>query len=143
MLISTRGTYALRILVELARGGEGEYICLGSIAAQQGISRKYLDQIVPELTRSGIVETCRGSSGGIRLAKRPEEISAADILRATEGSLAPVTCLQSGCECERCDECPAHPVWKGLEDVIESYLSGKTLRDISERDMTEGEMTAL
>ena len=134
--ISTRGTYAVRLLVDLVRhGGSESYVCLGDISRRQGISRKYLEQIVPLLCKGGVLEGCRGHMGGYRLAKKAEEISAADILRMTEGSLAPVSCLHTAKECAMAPACPAYPVWKGLEKVITDYLEGIMLSDMITDDI--------
>lgn len=131
MKISTKGRYALRMLIDLAQHqGEG-YIALKDIAARQNISKKYLEQIVPILNRSDILNTNRGYQGGYRLAKAPENYTVGNILRLTEGSLAPVACLDyNPVGCEYSGECPTLPIWKGLNKVICDYLDGITLQDI-------------
>lgn len=134
MKISTKGRYALRMLIELAEQQDNGFIALKDIAAKQDISKKYLEQIIPILNRSGILMTNRGYQGGYKLAKAPGEITIGEILRNTEGSLAPVACLeQTPNQCERCNECITLPVWIGLEKVVNEYLDGITLQDILDR----------
>lgn len=133
MKISTKGRYALRMLIDLAENQKDGYVALKDIAARQNISKKYLEQIVPVLNKSDILRTNRGFQGGYRLAKAPEKYTVGEILRLTEGSLAPVACLEhSPNECPRCGECATLPIWQGLYDVINEYLDGITLRDITE-----------
>ena len=131
MKISTKGRYALRMLIELAEQKENGFISLKEIAEKQNISKKYLEQIIPILNRSGILMTNRGYQGGYKLAKDPSKITIAEILRNTEGSLAPVACLeQNPNQCPRCNECITLPVWIGLEKVVKEYLEGITLQNI-------------
>lgn len=132
MKISTKGRYALRMLVDLAdHKGEG-YIALKTIAERQGISKKYLEQIVPILTRSDILLTNRGFQGGYMLGKDPAHITVGEILRLTEGSLEIVNCIISDGRntCTRSADCPTLPVWAGLNKVINDYLDSITLQDI-------------
>lgn len=136
MKISTKGRYALRMLVELASHDAKEYIALKDIADTQAISKKYLEQIVPILTRGGILATNRGYQGGYRLARKPDTITCGEVLRLTEGSLAPIACLENGVEnidCERKDDCMTLPVWIGLTKVINDYLDNITIKDILEQ----------
>ena len=131
MHISTKGRYALRMLLDLAEHQNGEYIALKDIAQRQGISKKYLEQIIPIVNRTDILKANRGSQGGYKLAKAPSTYTVGDILRLTEGSLSPVDCAdQEPIECERSDECVMLPVWRGLSQVINEYLDGITLQDI-------------
>ena len=131
MKISTRGTYALRVLCELAKLNGDEYMCLGTLCEKQRIPRKYLDRITPLLLKGGLLKTQRGSCGGCALALPPEQISVAQVLRLTEGSLAPVPCLRDS-ECDHCGRCPAYPVWQGLENVVTDYLSGISIAQLIE-----------
>ena len=127
MKISTKGRYALRMLVDLAEHKEKGYIALKDIAQRQEISKKYLEQIVPMLHNAGILRTNRGFQGGYALAVSPDKLTVGDILRITEGSLAPVACLDmEPAGCERGAFCPVLPMWKGLEKVINDYLDGVT-----------------
>lgn len=131
MKISTKGRYALRMLIELALRKEEGFIPLKEIAKKQDISKKYLEQIVPIMNNSGLLLTNRGYQGGYKLAKDPSQITVGMILRATEGSMAPVSCLENQQElCDRSDICMALTVWKGLEEVINEYLDGITLQNI-------------
>lgn len=135
MKISTKGRYALRMLLDLASHNSGEYIALKDIAQRQGISKKYLEQIVPILNRSDILQTNRGFQGGYRLSQSPDKYTVGMILRLTEGSLAPVACLVSEpVQCERANDCITLPVWQGLHKVITDYLDNITLQDILDKD---------
>ena len=134
MRISTKGRYALRMMLDLAQHqGEG-CVALKDIAKRQNISKKYLEQIVPILNRSDILKTNRGYQGGYMLAQPPEKYTVGMILRLTEGTLAPVPCVEQGCEvCERSGECAIQTVWRGLFDVVNEYLDSVTLKDILDR----------
>lgn len=134
MKISTKGRYALRMLVDLAAHDQDGFVALKDIAARQNISKKYLEQIVPILNRGDILRTNRGYMGGYKLARDPENYTVGDILRLTEGSLAPVACLEhSPNDCERSGQCATLSVWQGLYDVINEYLDGITLQDLLDR----------
>ena len=131
MKISTKGRYALRMMLDLAEHQSDGYVALKDIAQRQNVSKKYLEQIVPILNKSDILRTNRGFQGGYRLAKTPDKYTVGEILRATEGSLSPVACLDhEPIECERSGECPTLPVWQGLYKVINEYLDSVTLQDI-------------
>ena len=131
MKISTRGRYSLRMMIDLAQHyGEG-YIALKDISERQDISKKYLEQIIPFLNRSGLLLTNRGHMGGYKLAKDPEEITVYDILVSAEGSLAPVSCMESDPNtCDKCGFCLTLPVYTGLYKVVTDYLSNITLHNI-------------
>ncbi len=131
MKISTKGRYALRMLLDLAEHQNDGFIALKDIAVRQNIFKKYLEQIVPILNKSDFLRTNRGFQGGYQLAKSPEKYTVGEILRLTEGSLSPVACLEHDpIECERKGECATLPVWQGLYRVISEYLDGITLQDI-------------
>ncbi len=131
MKISTKGRYALRMLLDLAMHTEQGYVALKDIADRQQLSKKYLEQIVPLLNKSGLLRTNRGYQGGYMLAKSPAEYSVGEILRVTEGDLCPVSCLQCDpIECPRADSCMTLGVWKGLYKVITDYLDNMSLQDI-------------
>ena len=134
MKISTKGRYVLRMLLDLAEHrGEG-YIALKDIAKRQGISKKYLEQIIPLLNNTDILVASRGYQGGYMLAKSPDMYTVGDILRITEGNIAPVSCLEGGSSvCDRDDQCMTLYVWEGLEKVIAEYLDSITLQDILDR----------
>lgn len=134
MKISTKGRYALRMMIDLATHGGKEYVALKDIAARQDISKKYLEQIVPLLSKAELLRTNRGYQGGYALAKPPEQYTVGEILRVTEGSLSPVACLQYGeNNCPRKADCITLPLWEGLYKTIMDYLDGITLRDIIEQ----------
>lgn len=138
MKISTKGRYAIRMLVDLAMHGAGNYVALKDIAERQNISKKYLEQIVSLLNKSDILKASRGFQGGYTLSKSPDRYTIGMILRITEGSLAPVSCLEEmPNQCERSTMCSTLFVWQGLYDVITGYLDSITLQDIIDRQ-TEG-----
>ena len=131
MKISTKGRYALRMLIELAMHHEKDYVSLKEISERQNISKKYLEQIVPMLNKSGILRTNRGNKGGYMLAKPPRECTVGEVLRATEGSLAPVSCLDYDVNiCPRAETCATLFVWQGLAKTVSDYLDNITLQDI-------------
>lgn len=135
MKISTKGRYALRMLIDLAEHKESGYISLKDVAKRQQISKKYLEQIIPIFNHTGMLLTNRGAQGGYKLARTPDKYTVAEILRLTEGSIAPVSCLdQEPNECERSAECVTLPIWQGLYDVITEYLEGITLQDILDQE---------
>ena len=134
MKISTKGRYALRMLIDLASNHEDGYISLKDIAERQDISKKYLEQIVPMLNKSGILRTNRGNKGGYMLAKAPNELTVGDVLRATEGNLAPVSCLEyEPNTCPRCEDCATLYIWEGLYKAVNEYLDSITIQDIIDR----------
>lgn len=135
MKISTKGRYALRLMLDLAEHQNDGFVALKDIAARQGISKKYLEQIIPMLNTPELLHTNRGFQGGYKLAKSPDKYTVGMILRLTEGSLAPVACLsQFPNSCERAEQCPTLYVWEGLNKVITEYLDGITLQDIMENE---------
>jgi Rrf2 family protein len=131
MKISTKGRYALRMLIELALHQQEGYVSLKDISERQNISKKYLEQIVPMLNKSGILRTNRGNRGGYMLAKSPEECTVGEVLRATEGNLAPVSCLDfESNDCPRAASCATLFVWEGLNRAIREYLDSISIQDI-------------
>lgn len=134
MKISTKGRYALRMMVDLAQHSNEGFISLKDIAERQNISKKYLEQIVPLLNKSGVLRTNRGYQGGYMLAQPPEKYTVGNILRITEGNLSVVSCLEQEPNlCQRQNECMTLYIWQGLNDVIAKYLDGITIQDILER----------
>lgn len=128
MKISTKGRYALRVMVELSCHDPEVYVPLEEIAEQQEISKKYLEAIVKRLVQEQLIIGLRGKGGGYKLARSPETYTVGSILKATEGSLAPVACLEScGESCPRAGECVTLPLWKDLHKLIDDYLEGITL----------------
>ena len=135
MLISTKGRYALRVMLELAQGEPGECMPLPVIAQRQGISEKYLESIIAVLARAGLVEGQRGKGGGYRLSRELKDYSVGEILRLSEGSLAPVACLdrnKSGCP--RAGKCQTLPMWEKLDSLINGYLDSVSLVDLIHPD---------
>ena len=131
MKFSTKDRYALLLMVELASATPGEYLPLKAVSDNQGISVKYLEQIVPMLNKSDILLASRGFQGGYRLAQSPDKYTVGMILRITEGSLAPVACLDHDpVLCDRSADCITLPVWQGLSRAINEYLDSITLQDI-------------
>ncbi|MBR4953016.1 MAG: RrF2 family transcriptional regulator [Oscillospiraceae bacterium] len=135
MIISTRGRYALRVMLDLAENGNGAYIAMKKIAERQGISLKYLEQILPVLTQNNIIEGISGKGGGYRLTRKPEEYNVGEILRLTEGNLAPVACLQCNAEkCDRADNCPTLPMWTEFHHMVNEYFDSITLSSLIEQE---------
>ncbi len=131
MKISTKGRYALRMLIDLAEHRNNGFVSLKEIAERQNISKKYLEQIIPVFNKTDFLRTNRGSQGGYMLARTPDKYTVGEILRLTEGSLSPVDCVnQDPIECGRSADCPTLPVWQGLAKVVNEYLDGITLQDI-------------
>lgn len=131
MKISTRGRYALRVMIDLAENNNGSYIPLTDIASRQEISEKYLESIISVLSKNGLLKALRGKGGGYKLAKAPEDYTVGSILKLTEGSLAPVACLEKGHDvCERECNCKTIAMWTKLNDLIENFFEGITIRDL-------------
>lgn len=135
MMISTKGRYALRVLIDMAEHRTDGYIPLKEIAARQNISEKYLESIVKSLVQAGILTGLRGKGGGYRLGVAPEKCTVGRVLRLTESSLSPVACLEDGAPaCDRMDECRTLPMWQGLRDTINQYLDRFTIADLTAKD---------
>lgn len=134
MKISTKGRYAVRVMLDLALNDTGECIKVKEIAGRQGISEKYLEQIIAILNKAGYVKSVRGAQGGYRITRSPKEYTVGMILRLTEGSLAPVACLDEGADaCERCDTCETLEVWRELYGAINDVVDHVTIGDLVER----------
>lgn len=134
MKISTKGRYALRLLLDIAQQGQGAVVSLKEISSRQDISVKYLEQIVLKLNKADFLKSIRGVQGGYMLTRPPKEYRVGDVLRAVEGSLAPITCLQSEInQCERCDQCVTLWFWEGMDRVISDYVDQYTLQDFLDR----------
>jgi len=139
MKISTKGRYALRMLLDLAEHKDDGFVSLKEIAERQNISKLYLEQIVSLLHTSNILRANRGKLGGYMLAKDPSKCTVGQVLRITEGNLAPVSCLESEINvCDRIGFCKTLPLWTGLNRVINEYLNGVTLQDILEQHTYQG-----
>ena len=131
MNITSKGRYALRVMLDLAQHREEGYISLKTIAERQGYSMKYLEMIVGSLKRAGLVASTRGKEGGYQLIRDPEDYTIGEILRCIEDNLAPVSCIKAGdiC-CEHAGECMTVPMWKELDDITNAYLDGVSLQDL-------------
>ena len=135
MKISTKGRYSLRLMLDLAQHYEDGPLSLKDISERQNISKKYLEQIVPPLTKAGLLISNRGHMGGYRLAKSPSEITVASVVECTEGSLQPVSCMSDTTnECPQQLECLTLPVWQGLYRVMSEYLESISLQDILDKN---------
>ena len=130
MLVSTKGRYALRVMIDLAENSTGGFIPLKDIAGRQDISEKYLENIISMLTKAGMLEGLRGKGGGYRLSRELKDYSVGEIVRLTEGSLAPVSCLEGENTCPRADKCLSLPVWEKLDTLINDYLDSVSLADL-------------
>ncbi|MCC8073649.1 MAG: Rrf2 family transcriptional regulator [Clostridiales bacterium] len=131
MMISTKGRYALRFALDLAQNSNGNTVSLKSVASRQSISKKYLEQIVPLLVNANIIVSSRGSSGGYKLARSADSITVAEVLTASDGTLAPVSCLAAEVNtCPKSAECITLPVWQGLQNVVTEYLTSITLQSV-------------
>lgn len=135
MLVSTKGRYALRVMIDLAEHSSGGYIPLKDIAERQDISEKYLESIVVLLSKAGLLEGLRGKGGGYKLTKRPEQYTAGSILKLTEGTMAPVACLEDRANsCPRASECRTLPMWEKLNSQLEQFFEGVTIADLMKKD---------
>lgn len=131
MMISTRGRYALRVLLDLAEHGGDGYIPMKAVAERQELSLKYIERIMPVLSKNHYVEGVHGKGGGYRLSRAPKDYKVGDILRLAEGDLAPVACL--GCDAKVCDRaatCPTLPMWREFHTMVNDYFDGITLADL-------------
>ncbi len=132
MMISTKGRYALRVMIDLAEQNREAYIPLKEIAERQNVSQKYMEGIMTVLSKNRYIEAAHGKGGGYRLNRAPEEYKVGDILRLTEGTLAPVACLESGAEpCEREACCRTLPMWRELDEMINRYLDSVSIADLT------------
>ena len=135
MLISTRGRYALRVLVDMAEHQGDGYMTLREVARRQDISEKYLEAIVKDLVKRGVLSGVRGKGGGYRLCRAPEQINVGEVLAIMEGTLAPVACLEEGAApCQRAAGCRTLAFWRGLDEAIRDYVRGYTVADLMRRE---------
>lgn len=138
MMVSTKGRYALRVMIDLAEQNKNQYIPLKDIAARQDISRKYLESIMVILSKAGLVDGQHGKGGGYKLNRAPEQYAIADILNLTENSLAPVSCLTDGVNtCEQAAKCRTLPMWTELYKLINNYFENITLADLVQTDTAD------
>ena len=138
MIVSTKGRYALRVMVHFAKRGGEDYIPLKEIAEAEGISQKYLESIMTVLSKAGFVDAVHGKGGGYRLNRKPEEYTVGAILKLTEGSLAAVSCTTQGPEaCGRSSCCATKTMWTRLDRMIDEFFEGITLKDLLEEQEKE------
>ena len=131
MNVTTRGRYALRVMLDLAQHGGSGFVSLKTVAERQDISMKYLEAIVCELKKNGLLESGRGKEGGYRLSRTPEDYSVGEILRVLEDNLAPVACIKAGSvDCFHAGECMRLPMWRELDELTNAYLDRVTLQDL-------------
>jgi Rrf2 family protein len=130
MMITTKGRNALKVMLDLAQHDDGSNVSLTDIADRVKESQKYLESTVASLSAAGLISSARGKSGGYRLLRKPEEYTVAEIITAAEGSLAPVSCLDSATPCENADRCLSLPLWRELDEVIMTFLQSKSLSDL-------------
>lgn len=131
MKISTKGRYAIRVMLDIAMHDDGKFIPLKDIAKRQDLTVKYLEQIISLLNKAGYLQSLRGNAGGYRLSKKADEYIVGDILRITEGDLAPIPCLKNDAnDCKRVNECITLPFWQGLDKVINEYVNSVTIQDL-------------
>lgn len=131
MIVSTRGRYVLHVMVDLAQCNPNDYMPMKDVAKRNGISLKYLEKILPVLTQAGLVDALHGKGGGYRLTRKPEEYTVGEILRLTEGSLSPVSCVENGNQlCEHITACPTLPMWKEFDRITNEYFDGITIADL-------------
>ena len=137
-MISTKGRYSIRILLDLAIHRNGEYIPMKDVAERQGISLKYIERILPVLKENGLIDSVHGKGGGYKLTREPDQYTLWEILRLTEGDLAPVACLKDGApSCDKAAECRTLPVWKNYYQMTVNSFSGITLADLMDVDLSE------
>ncbi|MBQ6057890.1 MAG: Rrf2 family transcriptional regulator [Treponema sp.] len=135
MIVSTRGRYALRVMIDLAEHHSDDRIPLKDISSRQGISQKYMEAIMTLLSKNGFVDAIHGKGGGFKLNRAPAQYKVGEILRLTEGTLAPVACLQENAEdCDRASECRTLPMWAKLNSLVNEYLDSVTIADLMKKE---------
>lgn len=131
MIVSAKGRYALRVMIVLAARGKGEPVPLKELSDEEDIPHKFLEQIMTELAKAGLVESARGKNGGYRLTRPASDYTAAEILRVTETSFAAASCTAEEADCPRAEKCPTLPLWQALDDAVDGVLKKYTLEDLS------------
>lgn len=136
MIVSTKGRYALRVVIDLAMNSNGEFISIKEISERLNISVKYLEIIVANLNKEGLLDSLRGKNGGYKLNRKPADYTAGMVLKASEGSLAPVACVNCGdVDCAVSEDCITLPMWKKLDSVIDDYLESVTIQDLINKNV--------
>ena len=134
MMVSTKGRYALRVLIDLAENGDGNYIPMKEIVERQNISLKYIERILPSLAKNKLIEGQHGKGGGYRLCRQPKEYTVGEILRLTDGDIIPVSCLEcEGAYCDKSAECRTVSMWKQAAVLMNDYFDGKTIADLMKK----------
>ena len=135
MMISTRGRYALRVMIDLAENDDGKYIPMKDVALRQDISLKYLERILPALTKNDLIVGVHGKGGGYKLVRHPEEYTVGEVLRLTEGNLSPVACLANDVDiCDKAKECRTLNMWQGFQKIANEYFDGITIADLMKKE---------
>lgn len=134
MLVSTKGRYAIRVIVDIAENSNGNFVTLQDISNRQDISKKYLESIMSILGKNKLVESGHGKGGGYKLVKDPDKYTILEIIEVCEDTLAPVTCLKEGETCDRCTYCSTLPMWKEVYELITNYFKGKTIADLMHKE---------
>ena len=143
MIVSTKGRYALRVMIDLAQQQQDEFIPLKDIVTRQGISQKYAEAIMTLLSKKGLIEAVRGKTGGYRLNRAPKDYVVGEILRATEGTLAPVACLEDdAAPCEHSKVCNTLPLWTELNQIVSSFLDSVSLEDLTRKRVKPKSVTS-
>lgn len=138
MMISTKGRYALRVMIDLAEHYSDAYIPMKDVASRQELSLKYIERIMPLLTKGNLVQGVHGKGGGYRLSKAPQDCTVGEVLRLAEGDLAPVACLECGAQpCGRAAECRTLPMWNRFYEMLNAYFDGITLADLMQNGQTD------
>lgn len=138
MMVSTRGRYALRVMIDLAEHYSGGYIPMKDVASRQELSLKYIERIMPLLTKGKLVEGVHGKGGGYRLTRSPQDCTVGEVLRLTEGNLAPVSCLECGSEpCKKAAECRTLPMWNEFHSMVNDYFNSITIADLMKAGTTD------
>lgn len=141
MRVSTKGRYAIRLMLDIAQHSNGENVSLKDVSKRQNISLKYLEQIVTILSKAGFLKSQRGAQGGYKMLRSPEKYTIGDILRVTEGEMAPVSCLEDEVnQCPRVNQCPTIKFWTGLYNIINEYIDGTTIADLMNEAREEDEI---
>ena len=144
MLVSTKGRYAIRVLVDIAENSNGDFVTLQEISKRQEISKKYTESIMSILVKNNLVDSSHGKGGGYRLNRSPEQYTILEIITLTEESLAPVSCLKKNAEiCPRSNTCSTLSMWKEIYEIITKYFNGKTIADLMHKNLNDGNLNTL
>jgi len=141
MRVSTKGRYAIRVLIDMAQNGESEFHPLHALAARQGISEKYLEAILGALVKTNVLEGARGKGGGYKMAKPSEELTVWEILKGIETSMGPVECVSEGRNgCDRAESCPTLSMWQDFSTLVHDYFSGITISQLAQKPLKRDDL---